>query len=361
FLLPNAAFKMMPQTQQKSEEAVACQQTLSDTWEKDPRLLQFTRGVDGWALLLMGDSTEALCTLVASVRQNIEQIMRSSGNLAWFGGLGRPVNRLNQLMKSYQEANKAFACRFLTDSRKILSSDEIGSLFGKSKKMDLHAIQTGETNRHAIDRFLRSGTLQEVEGFVEQYFCSIGEVNYQSLLFQNYIVMDCYLAVCDFLGALELSNDSLSEQVRDVNLVLQGPMQIEQIKLYIKTLFSETMTLRNEKSERKYSRLMENAKTYLDENYENNDLSLNVVAAQVNVSPSYFSSIFRQKTGVTFVEYLTRLRMEKAKELLLCSDCSSTEIGYTVGYKDPHYFSSLFKKMYGCTPKEYRMHRGEAK
>jgi two-component system response regulator YesN len=86
-----------------------------------------------------------------------------------------------------------------------------------------------------------------------------------------------------------------------------------------------------------------------------------VVAAQVNVSPSYFSSIFRQKTGVTFVEYLTRLRMEKAKELLLCSDCSSTEIGYTVGYKDPHYFSSLFKKMYGCTPKEYRMHRGEAK
>ena len=78
------------------------------------------------------------------------------------------------------------------------------------------------------------------------------------------------------------------------------------------------------------------------------------MAARVNISPSYFSSIFSQEMGVTFVEYLTGVRMDKAKELLMCSNLKTSEIGYEVGYKDSHYFGYLFKKTVGCTPKEYR-------
>lgn len=88
--------------------------------------------------------------------------------------------------------------------------------------------------------------------------------------------------------------------------------------------------------------------------YMSETISLNAVAASVNMNPSYVSSIFRQEVGKTFVEYLTEIRMEKAKELLMCSSKKTSEIGYEVGYKDSHYFSYIFKKTQKCTPKEYR-------
>ena len=75
------------------------------------------------------------------------------------------------------------------------------------------------------------------------------------------------------------------------------------------------------------------------------------------MSPSYFSSIFSKEAGKTFVEYLTEVRMEKAREYLMCSSMKTSEIGYEVGYKDPHYFSYIFKKTQGCSPKEYRARR----
>ena len=87
------------------------------------------------------------------------------------------------------------------------------------------------------------------------------------------------------------------------------------------------------------------------------NVSLNTVSASVGMSPSYFSSIFSKEVGQTFVEYLTEVRMEKAKQLLMCSSLKTSEIGYEIGYKDPHYFSYIFKKTQNCTPKDYRMRR----
>lgn len=78
------------------------------------------------------------------------------------------------------------------------------------------------------------------------------------------------------------------------------------------------------------------------------------MAASVNLSPNHFSTIFSQEMGQTFIEYLTSVRMEKAKGLLRSTSMKTSEIAYAVGYKDPHYFSYLFKKTQECTPREYR-------
>jgi len=85
------------------------------------------------------------------------------------------------------------------------------------------------------------------------------------------------------------------------------------------------------------------------------DLTLDNVASTVNVSPNYFSSLFNQETGMTFIEYLTDIRMEKAKDYLRCSGRKITEIGILVGYQDSHYFSYIFRKTQNCTPSEYRL------
>ncbi|MFQ8777735.1 MAG: helix-turn-helix transcriptional regulator [Roseburia sp.] len=99
---------------------------------------------------------------------------------------------------------------------------------------------------------------------------------------------------------------------------------------------------------------MQKAKTYINDHFEKDGISLNMVAAEVNLSPSHFSTVFGQEMGETFVEYLTRIRMEKAKELLRTTGKKVTEIAFEVGYRDAHYFSNLFKKTQGCTPGEYR-------
>ena len=78
------------------------------------------------------------------------------------------------------------------------------------------------------------------------------------------------------------------------------------------------------------------------------------VSYLVNISPYYFSKIFKEGTGENFIEYLTNIRIEKAKELLGNSDYSMKEICVMVGYSDPNYFSRSFKKNVGVTPTEYK-------
>ena len=96
------------------------------------------------------------------------------------------------------------------------------------------------------------------------------------------------------------------------------------------------------------------ARMYLSEHYQDGSLMLQDVAAAVGMSNSRFSTVFAQECGKTFTEYLTSLRLDKAKELLKTTDKRSSQIAFEVGYNDSHYFSYLFKKNVGMTPGEYR-------
>ena len=96
------------------------------------------------------------------------------------------------------------------------------------------------------------------------------------------------------------------------------------------------------------------ARAYLSEHYADPNLMLQDVAGEVHLSQSHFSTVFAQETGLTFTQYLTALRVGKAKELLEATDMRSSQIAQEVGYNDSHYFSYLFKKTTGMTPSEYR-------
>jgi YesN/AraC family two-component response regulator len=92
---------------------------------------------------------------------------------------------------------------------------------------------------------------------------------------------------------------------------------------------------------------------YMDNHYDE-DITLEEVSSILNLSPQYFSRVFHEKTGVTFVDYLTRVRIKKAKEWLTYSQSNVQEVCFKVGYKDPNYFTRVFKKTVGVTPRQYK-------
>lgn len=96
------------------------------------------------------------------------------------------------------------------------------------------------------------------------------------------------------------------------------------------------------------------ATAYIEEHYAEEKLSLQDLCRHVLMSTSYFSLVFKQMTGETFIEYLTRIRIERAKALLLTTSLKFYEIAAQVGYADPNYFSILFKKHTGMTPRDFR-------
>ena len=98
---------------------------------------------------------------------------------------------------------------------------------------------------------------------------------------------------------------------------------------------------------------IEKAQEYIRHNYRK-DLSLEEMSRQMDMSPYYFSKLFKEVTGSNFVEYVTGVRMKRARELLLEGGKSIKQICAEIGYSDPNYFSRIFKRYEGCTPTEFR-------
>jgi two-component system response regulator YesN len=114
------------------------------------------------------------------------------------------------------------------------------------------------------------------------------------------------------------------------------------------------MTFRDSQTSSQHTKVIHQAKDYIDQHYMEPDLSLYEIASLVNLSSSHFSMVFSQETCQTFKEYLTTTRINKAKEMLRTTSLNSNDISYQVGFNDPHYFSYVFKKNTGISPTEFR-------
>ena len=100
------------------------------------------------------------------------------------------------------------------------------------------------------------------------------------------------------------------------------------------------------------SKIISHAKHYIEHNY-NQDICLDALSRELGISPQYFSKLFKKEVGVNFIEYLTQLRLKKAKEIMKDGGKSIKEICYMVGYTDPNYFSRIFRKHTDLSPTEY--------
>ncbi|NLL80436.1 MAG: response regulator [Clostridiales bacterium] len=339
-----------------SEELVSVSQEIEKAFLEQERIYLFERGTEGWAFLLKADSEEELEALTRDASGLLKDLASGREKLEYFGGIGRAVKRLRELSESYNGANRAMSLRYMGRMNEIISCEQMQNMsLLQENDIDLSTLDVGKIDRKILLNFLKSGLAEDVRHFIEDYFEGLGEANVGSMLFRQYITMDMYFCTAAFIEELGQDAQCIVEHCGDFKGVGEVLSGVESTKDYLEKVIGEAIKLRDSASMKKYSTLLDKAKEYIAENYDKEDISLNAVAASVNLSPSHFSTIFSQETGETFIEYLTRVRMDKAKELLRCSNRKSTEIAYAVGYKDSHYFSYLFKKTQGCTPKEFRM------
>lgn len=319
-------------------------------------VFEFQRGVEGWAFLLMADNEEQMSERVKELSKDLEEIMKNYSTIAYFGGIGQPVARLRELEESFREAERALAARFTMELNRIISVEDIRMAQNVDTLDDIEITNFGEIEktRTMLEKFLNNGAEDEIDEFVDVYINELSEENLKSVLMRQYIIMDAYIVMMSFCEKFEGIEGEMQAQSEELKNSMKTIQTLEEIKNYIRMLLKKIIGVRDTISGRRYSDIIEIAKDQIRKTYMPDEISLNTIAAEVGMSPSYFSSIFSKEMGKTFVEYLTEIRMDRAKELLMCSSMKTSEIGYEVGYKDPHYFSYIFKKTQNCTPKEFR-------
>lgn len=319
-------------------------------------VFEFQRDVEGWAFLLMADNEEQMSERVKELSKDLEEIMKNYSTIAYFGGIGQPVARLRELEESFREAERALAARFTMDLNRIISVEDIRMAQNVDTLDDIEITSFGEIEktRTMLEKFLNNGAEDEIDEFVDVYINELPEENLKSVLMRQYIIMDAYIVMMSFCEKIEGIEGEMQAQSEELKNSMKTIQTLEEIKNYIRMLLKKIIGVRDTISGRRYSDIIEIAKDQIRKTYMSDEISLNTIAAEVGMSPSYFSSIFSKEMGKTFVEYLTEIRMDRAKELLMCSSMKTSEIGYEVGYKDPHYFSYIFKKTQNCTPKEFR-------
>ena len=227
-------------------------------------------------------------------------------------------------------------------------------LNGMAELRDLQPQDFSKIDRTAVGRFLRSGSPSAVEAMVDELVEAAGPSNMQSYLFRQYVLMDISSIVIEFLDSIGVDNSLIYNYFGELKMHVSQLKTVPDVHRYFEELITHALKLRNDTANRRFDGSVEKAQEYIRTNFNNEDISLHAVSKFVNLSPTHFSAIFSKEVGKTFSEFLTEVRIEKAKELLLCTPKRSSEIAYEVGYSDPHYFSYAFKKMTGLSPREFR-------
>ena len=163
-------------------------------------------------------------------------------------------------------------------------------------------------------------------GIIDQYLSTLGDGSVKSLLLSYYALMDILIASAKLISEM---NGNVTEVLPEVSAPEKLVSHIgtpKEFRAVATGILNRVYDFRDSRAELRYSSVINKARAYIDANFNKQDISLHSVATSVNISPNHFSTIFSQETGETFIEYLTRVRINRAKELLRTTAMRSSEI-----------------------------------
>lgn len=284
------------------------------------------------------DRNEKTKEICREIQQKMQEVMGISVSV----GIGKWVRRPEQLLISHDTAEKAIQYRYLLGEGLLLDMEEMKP----EQNISL------EKYLNDLSEAIKAGAQENAEkamGDIEEAVKGAMVEKSRACMYLQQVIRTID-RICEDVSAdmekILKGRDMLLQQVTEQKSFGRA---CDVVREYVMKMF-KMLTDMNSSSGQRQARM---AVEYIQKNYMNPNLSLNDICSYLNISTSYFSTIFKEMTGETFTEVLIRTRMEKAKELLENTTMKNYEIAEKVGFSDPHYFGISFKKMTGITPTEY--------
>lgn len=294
-----------------------------------------------------GNALETAYETAQALKHEAERLLHA--NLS--AGIGSVVPRLGGLPQSYQDAQRSLGGLAGRPHGSILSAVDLEH--GLLPRFDFtEAVPLAERLRHVA--------LEDVGFLLDQHFGAAREEDQSSLLYRYYLLADLVVSSMRLLQSINAELPALLRNAGSGESLMQAVSTYGDTIAYARGLTEAVICSRDQKQGVRYGEELQRARDFIRRHYGDNGLSLNTVAAEVGFSPNHFSTVFSQQMGQTFVEYLTRFRIEQSKQLLRETDLKLSDITYAIGYSEPHYFSYIFKKYTGISPSVYRKQEQKA-
>lgn len=277
--------------------------------------------------------------LIEKARGLVRKLKHNMG-IAFRIGIGS-VRTLNESIESFNEAQKSLISTTGTvahvDDLPIRSNYELGYPI-EIEKAILNSIREGNT----------VVCIRETNLFFD-WMCdnySEGDINVKLKILELVLFADHEVLLSGGMTYQFSARSDYLSTITDIN-------DNKELKQWLLSKLTKACSNVVVKKEENTNGIIKKAKDYIIQHFKK-DISLDDISRELDISPYYFSKLFKDVTGINFVEYLTNLRIEEAKDLLNNADMSMKAICVQVGYNDPNYFSRIFKKSTGRTPTEYK-------
>ncbi len=240
-----------------------------------------------------------------------------------------------------------------------ISALNYGLIMKKNKEVYISDIETiglekmifDEANETKLISLIKIGSKKELSGFIDELFKGFNNDNQTHL---QIFLMELYVSVLKaYKSVIPIYDTDMLQRIQMISDI-HHYQEIEEIREWFKEFCLTVIESIQSQRKKKTDSLAKKSYDYLVDHYKDPTLSLKSVSKQMAISPSYFSSLFKKENGISFTHALIKIRMEKAKEYLLTTDCKIVEVALASGYTDQHYFSYCFKKYFGESPNKIR-------
>ncbi|MCI8648963.1 MAG: response regulator [Anaerotruncus sp.] len=301
------------------------------------------------AIIASFDEQSQVLTLIDDLNHVCTQARRFL-NLALTAGVGAPCSDLSSLYYSTQGARSALDYRVLMGAGRAI-------YIGDVEPDPSAQLQFSEQESRELISAIKLGTPESIHTAAERFLSQFRAARLPLGQFQLYFI-EMMAELLKIVRAYQLDIEELFGKDFDGNFHLSRFDSLEELaNWFLDTCLKISTLIRRERT---YSAraTADRAKQFITTHYSDPDISVEMLCDHLHVSPAYFSTLFKKETGMSFVTYLTDVRMDQAVRLLSTTELKTYEISLQVGYIEPNYFSYVFKKRFGISPTKYRNNQG---